>query len=69
MHLIVAAVYLKLIQALLKVVTLIQMHHILKLQPAQLILIVPYLLDQALLLGEAQLFELPLALQYTLMLN
>ena len=69
MHLIVAAVYLKLIQALLKVVTLIQMHHILKLQPAQLILIVPYLLDQALLLLEAQLFELPLALQYTLMLN
>ena len=69
MHLIVAAVYLKLIQALLKVVTLIQMHHILKLQPAQLILIVPYLLDRALLFLEAQLFELPLALQYTLMLN
>ena len=69
MHLIVAAVYLKLIQALLKVVALIQMHHILKLQPAQLILIVPYLLDQALLFLEAQLFELPLALQYTLMLN
>lgn len=69
MHLIVAAVYLKLIQALLKVVTLIQMHHILKLQPAQLILIVPYLLDQALLFLDKQLFELPLALQYTLMLN
>lgn len=71
MHLMTVVLQLRHTQVLLMAIIAIQLlhsHHILKLRLAHLILTASYLLDQALIM-EAQLFELPLALQYMRMLN